>query len=229
MGLDTVELALEIETAFGIDISDADASRMITPGHIIDHVEARIGRTGQTPLPGMRAFYRIRRACLHAGIGTRHSIRPQTSLSALFPRSSRRADWPRVGAAFGIDCWPRLQHSRFALGLIWAGSATAAGTASLRWFQGLEAIPMGLALWGLLAGVVFWATRGLRSTFPNDLESIRDLVGHCLDRRPLEFWTEAETLDRGRIARIVKTIVCRYCDPGSYREDAHIVRDLGLD
>jgi acyl carrier protein len=51
MGLDSVELVLEIEEAFGCRISDAQAEKMRTPGHIIDWLmtEQASGRLFSTP------------------------------------------------------------------------------------------------------------------------------------------------------------------------------------
>lgn len=38
MGLDTVEMVLAFEEAFGIKILDADAEHLLTPGDVIDYV-----------------------------------------------------------------------------------------------------------------------------------------------------------------------------------------------
>ncbi len=41
MGLDTVEMVMEIEQEFGIDIPDADAERIFTVGTLADYVWRR--------------------------------------------------------------------------------------------------------------------------------------------------------------------------------------------
>ncbi len=43
MGLDSVELVMAFEEAFGIRIPDADAQQMLTPRAVIDFVESRRG------------------------------------------------------------------------------------------------------------------------------------------------------------------------------------------
>lgn len=43
VGLDSVELIMAVEEAFGIAIDDEVASRIETPRDVADHVEARVG------------------------------------------------------------------------------------------------------------------------------------------------------------------------------------------
>jgi acyl carrier protein len=42
MGLDTVELVMAFEKAFGIRIEDADAEKMRTPGDVTDYVLSKL-------------------------------------------------------------------------------------------------------------------------------------------------------------------------------------------
>jgi acyl carrier protein len=47
MGLDIVELVLEIEASFGIEIPHADAVRLDTVGKLFDYVRARVAEPGE--------------------------------------------------------------------------------------------------------------------------------------------------------------------------------------
>ena len=49
MGLDTVELVLSFEEAFGIEFSDADAELLTTPAKLIDCVMKKLAEKGELP------------------------------------------------------------------------------------------------------------------------------------------------------------------------------------
>jgi hypothetical protein len=51
MGLDVIEMVMEVESAFGIDIPDADAARLTTVGALYDYV-ARQTAPGATVADG---------------------------------------------------------------------------------------------------------------------------------------------------------------------------------
>jgi len=52
MGLDLVEMVMEVESEFGIEISEADAERLRTVGLLFDYVHARVA-----PTPGVGVPY----------------------------------------------------------------------------------------------------------------------------------------------------------------------------
>lgn len=47
MGLDSVELVMEFEEQFGIDIPDADAEKLQTVGDVTDYVTTRLAAEGR--------------------------------------------------------------------------------------------------------------------------------------------------------------------------------------
>jgi len=47
MGLDIVEMVMEVETVFGIQIPDADAARLDTVGKLFDYVRDRVAAPGE--------------------------------------------------------------------------------------------------------------------------------------------------------------------------------------
>ena len=62
MGLDTVELVMEIEQAFDISIPDDRASRMLTVGDVYEFILEKTGDTLQSnTCLKAAAFYELRR------------------------------------------------------------------------------------------------------------------------------------------------------------------------
>jgi acyl carrier protein len=51
MGLDSVEIIMDIEDRFGIEITDAEAARCVRVGDLLDCVMTKL-KTGQTSKPG---------------------------------------------------------------------------------------------------------------------------------------------------------------------------------
>ena len=90
MELDAVELVIAVEEAFGIAIPDAEAAAMVTPAHLISHVQRAVGSTQDwRACISLRAFHRVR-ASLMRSIGvSRSEVALQTRISALFPGSRR--------------------------------------------------------------------------------------------------------------------------------------------
>jgi len=52
MGLDIVEMLMEVESEFGVDIPDADAERLTTVGALYDYVAARLSPELGEPVGG---------------------------------------------------------------------------------------------------------------------------------------------------------------------------------
>lgn len=108
MGLETVEIVLEIEERFEIELSDVECSRVRTVGDLAMLVIGRIPRLNDT-CPTSRSFYRIRRLLMEQSGMERKEIRPTTRLRALFPMHFRE-HWQTLTAL--EPAIPSLQPSR---------------------------------------------------------------------------------------------------------------------
>ena len=91
MGLDSIELVLGWEEAFGISISDDEACQMFTPRQVIECIYQKV----KSDMPedagcfSMRAFFRLRKAFEQEGI-PRCAIKPDAKISSLLPSRKRR-------------------------------------------------------------------------------------------------------------------------------------------
>lgn len=83
MGLDSVELVMGWEEAFGIDIPDAAVERMQTVRDASEWIAARVGAWPLGPCRTRRAFHRLRRV-LGGELGVpRGAVRPDTRIVEL--------------------------------------------------------------------------------------------------------------------------------------------------
>lgn len=110
MGLDTVELVLEIEEAFDISIPDDRASRMLTVGDVYDFLlekSAESTLTSSTCLTAV-AFYELRRQLRSLGLA-KSQFRPRTRIDTVIPLVGRRYYWHALSLKMDLR-FPRLER-----------------------------------------------------------------------------------------------------------------------
>ncbi len=107
MGLDGVEFVLAVEEAFGLAIPDEDAQLLVTPGHVVDYLERRLG-VGQGACLEQRAFHALRRAAIAVLNRPRSAFRPTTRWDAILPSRGRRRAWRLLHHATGVVPWPAM-------------------------------------------------------------------------------------------------------------------------
>ena len=106
MGLDAVELVIEIEEAFSIKIPDDQASRILTVGDLHQLLISQIQATNtSTVCLSAVTFYILRRAAHSLGVMER--LRPRDLTSRLLPLTNRRDFWQRLQSAAELRL-PRL-------------------------------------------------------------------------------------------------------------------------
>src|SRR4051812_49856297 len=102
MGLDLVELVMEIEDEFHLAIPDAEAERLQTPGQVSAYVAARLrdqaGGSAGGACGTARTFYRLRRELgIRFGLPPR-AVRPANRIGDLVPAAGW-SSWPGVASA----------------------------------------------------------------------------------------------------------------------------------
>ena len=104
MGLDTVELVMEIEDEFGFQMSDHDAELIQTCGQLSAYVVARVkpDPLGRTLCPTARAFYFLRRELMAQVPLPKRSLRPGTKLRDVLTEPYR-CRWPTVARHVGLE------------------------------------------------------------------------------------------------------------------------------
>ncbi|HEX2080426.1 MAG TPA: hypothetical protein VHG08_22175, partial [Longimicrobium sp.] len=105
MGLDSVELVMGFEEAFGLAIPDRDAAQLITPRHVLEYVAARLPMAPTDGCATQRTFYALRRGLRAAGVA-QVELRPATPLPMLANRWGWTVLWTRVRTTAGEPGWP---------------------------------------------------------------------------------------------------------------------------
>ncbi|HZT81708.1 MAG TPA: acyl carrier protein, partial [Gemmataceae bacterium] len=97
MGLDIVELVMEIEEEFDIRIPDDEAAQITTLGRLHSFIHAERGTRGILDYcPSSRAFYRLRRVLTGEFAVGRQRITAKAPMDGLLPRNDRKQHWARL-------------------------------------------------------------------------------------------------------------------------------------
>ena len=101
MGLEIVEMVMEIEEAFDLSTPDQDAERIHNPREVIDYVMAHL-RVREDSCLTQTAFYRLRRAAVSCLAVPRSAVRPAAPWNDLLPRWRRRRAWNQFVSGCGM-------------------------------------------------------------------------------------------------------------------------------
>lgn len=226
MGLDTVELLLNVEECFGVAITDESAAQLTTPRQLSSHVAKLLAtqsperNTAKTNLClSQRAFYRLRRALMAETGLSRNALRPNTPLAEAFPDHPRAA-WRRLRRALATPDLPRLT--------VTPPISTLAQLGGPSLFVLLAAY-LALSPWSiLLAAFVGWLVGlalcdRLGTRFPNGLKTLGDLAPY-IPVEPPAVWRETEILQQVRLLTARQSgLSLEQVYP-----DAHFIHDIGL-
>ena len=103
MGLDSVEIVMAWEEAFGISIADAEAATLRTPRMAVDLICQKLKvRAGDDFCFSQRIFYLLRRAFVTVLACPRATITPRTRLGELIPVRGRQQVWTALSREAGL-------------------------------------------------------------------------------------------------------------------------------
>ena len=237
MGLDAVELVMEVEESFGIAIPDAEAEKIQTVGHLYHYILAKMD--GPLQVAGClsaAAFHRLRRQLMGRFRVERRRIRPASALEDLIPRSGRREKWRQLGEALGWRM-PELARPEWVW-LVWLASflvlAVVAIVAWGRWAgfspDAAGLVLMLLPLGGIMLGIlVYQLTRPFAIRLP--AADVRGLIPMIVASN---FGTFRINNPRGWNSRevweaLVAIIAAQVgVAPDAIAESTSFVNDLGL-
>ncbi len=191
MGLDGVELVMEVEETFGVTISDAEAQAIRTVGDLWLLINDKLGNqrvalSREGICPSASAFYAVRRGAMTSLGVERKAVRPAGSTTLLLgPYLGRRQRWARLQTAAGLRLpplrWPfgtsqALVAVSLAFG-VWVGWWTYRGSSAFGdAIAAAVLVPIGtLFLLMVLA-------RPFARHLPRTCDTVRGLIGDVVPR-----------------------------------------------
>lgn len=234
MGLDTLELVLEVEEAFGVQIPDERAATIVTVGDLhdvlVEHL-AKIPRESHICLSAA-TFYLIRRA-VHDVLGRHVPIRPQDQTDVILPEDRRAEIWQALASHLQLR-WPSLSRP---IWLVWILSVTvAAASGAIACLAYATAGTVIAAVAGIGSAIVLtmvsaMGTKSLATVPRLPIATFRGLTHNVL---ALNFATLAARYRAWTSADIWRALSVLLVDQLGVRaelitRDAHIVRDLAAE
>ena len=243
MGMEMLELMLDIENRFGITITNDDDEwwRAETVGQTFEYLLKRLGRApGPRSCPTARAFYKVRRAAVSRLGLDRHSVSPRTRWDALIPPTGWPRQWQQLAAALGLQL-PPTGYSREvregfqkALGLtLFLTLAFALISLLAPWWYW----PVRVALPVTVLSVGVWYTMRLRRradsvarSFPDGCETVGDLARQFLPRLVPDWEADAALgKEQAEVWGELRSVVSRVCgvEPARITPHSRYLQDLG--
>jgi acyl carrier protein len=221
MGLDTVELVIRFEDAFGIKIPDKVAEELTTPREVTNYVWSQLKLVDQTPCLSQQAFYALRREFVPLLGIERAEFSPSAKLSELVPIENRTRIWKDVRARIGTAALPDLVRPGWLLLLLSTLTLFTAVLGFLGWGP----------WWGFLAaGVVVFVsesvTRPFKRKFQVEYADAGALAKYLATHMPhlvRKEWTSEE------VAQTVRKIVIEQTGTSDFTDDSRFVQDLHMD
>ncbi len=235
MGLDAVEILMEVEEVFEISIEDAVAEQMETPGDLIDAVMVKVAQASATGCLTQRAFNLLRKSLLRHLPLKRRDIAPSVSMARLAAKSDRPSLLERLAADLGTGPLPGLVRPSWLVALLTmlslTGGAGAAIAAVLRW-PGAEwgaLFFLGATTAAVTAFAAWAASARWAKEFPTAMATVGDVARWVMAHKPDLATPHKAGWTREQVAARVREIVVEQLNCASvYREDASFVKDLGL-
>lgn len=166
MGLDAVELVMEVEDHFGITLAEADWVSLRTVGDMVALIEGRLQMARESPCLALPFFLKVRRTVREVTGDERLRIRPGDSVVQYLSARQRRLLWKRLPSV--VHCQPHdLPYPLWAQRMLLALAAALLVTALLLglWID-LLILPLTFAVAIAVSVALVWLTGPFRTDPP---------------------------------------------------------------
>ena len=234
MGLDTVELVIRFEDAFGIAIPDAVAAELTTPRKVTDYVLTRLTVSDEASCLSQQAFYFLRGKLVQYLHLSRRELRPSTRLESVILIENRRLVWDSLKSQIGPAAIPNLARPMWLVSLLSLITLFAFISTVIHARNNLNVGTNFAFFFGLLVtlfvgfgGAV--VTRPFKRHFRRGYECAGDLAKYLIMSSPHSFKVEKKGWSREQVALVVREIIIDEIGTKDFTEDSHFIKDMHLD
>ena len=235
MGLDAVEIVMEVEAAFDVRIPDDRACQIVTVGELYDLV---VELKGDTVLPqsvclSAATFYKIRRAiCASLGLNPK-TIRPRVSLESTIPLKHRHAFWSKPQSTLDLKL-PELARPLWIVLLAAILTTAVSLWVALLVDRNWGSIRAELAFFAMLAAVGLLAakiTSAFEIRFRPEFATFRELSHLVLVRNYATLSKQFNASNSADVWDALKAIIVEQLGvkPEAVTKEAHFIADLGME
>ncbi len=227
MGLEGVEIVLDVEDHFGITITDDEAGLVRTVGDLVALIRSRFDTASSAQCLALPAFLSLRRLVRDVVGDNSFRVRPSQSVVARLSPAHRRQLWLRLPELLGTSPRP-LQHPQPIRVILICLSALllagAIGIAAIDW----EMLPLTIFSAFALILLLHLATSWLRIIPQVGLVTLGDITRKIVGRTAAT--TELVLADDSAILAELRPIVVDILgvDTDEVVPDARFVEDLDV-
>ncbi|MEX2188890.1 MAG: acyl carrier protein [Pirellulales bacterium] len=237
MGMDTVELIMDIEDRFGVSISNDDAAAVRTVGELSDMVERLLSEKSATGGPAVcltsMAFFRFRRAVAEVCHVERKRVSPGEVIDVLVARKARRREWAEMARRTSMKM-PPLHRPDWC---VWVGLGFVATFVAGCWQTRLGIESTALLCWATLAILIFgigafgWVTRPLAIHLSPRTITCGELARELVALNFASLRARGETIRREELWQAIVHTVAESAgaDAAKIERSTRIVEDLAMD
>lgn len=237
MGLDIVEIIMEVEEEFGVSLRDDELQHVKTVGDLHEVILACLARKKNLSgdfCPSATAFYRLRYGFRSLWGIPRPSVLPSAMTRATLGSHLDRPQWQNLSDATQLRL-PPLGRPRWLVRLLLVATLGAALWTG-GWFWWVMGVPfddsasIALLVVVLLASTLTWLTRPHITSLPANCHTIGGLareVGRVNFGRLLE--RTGRIPDSDQVWETLKTLLVEQLalTPDQVTREARIIEDLG--
>lgn len=229
MGLDGVELIMDVEDTFDIQITDEEATGCLTVGDLYECVKKKVDftRNPKKCLTQM-TFNSIRKVFVDNFGVSRKAVAPKAKTDTFLPITKRRETWALLSEKTQFDL-PRLElPSALVLFYCILCVILIAVTFAMTWHNGYSLFGISAVWIVFFATVVRWISSPLAVVVPARCNSVGDLAKTVIS---MNFRKMNESLGENELWDMVTTLVSVQLgvEKNDLKPETQFVRDLNMD